>query len=73
VTITDKGFVTCENLLGKSMFDATDPWAPFVLNAIKVGGVVVVVLIKEFRSRSLMLEDGVDNAGLECYAEFLSS
>jgi preprotein translocase subunit SecA len=37
VTITDKGFLACEALLGKSLFDPADPWAPFVLNAIKVG------------------------------------
>ena len=35
VTMTDQGFSTTEKLLGKPMFDPTDPWAPFVMNALK--------------------------------------
>jgi preprotein translocase subunit SecA len=35
VTMTDDGFSTTEKLLGKPMFDPADPWAPFVMNAIK--------------------------------------
>ena len=35
VTMTDEGFATTEKLLSKPMFDPTDPWAPFIMNAIK--------------------------------------
>ena len=38
VTMTDDGFSTTEKLLGKPMFDPADPWAPFVMNAIKAAG-----------------------------------
>ncbi|CAM9922034.1 unnamed protein product, partial [Phaeothamnion confervicola] len=35
VVLTDKGFTDVERALGKSMFDPRDPWAPFVLAAVK--------------------------------------
>jgi preprotein translocase subunit SecA len=35
VTMTEAGFTTTEGLLGKPLFDLADPWAPFVLNALK--------------------------------------
>jgi len=35
VTMTDKGFRKCEEILQKPLFDSKDPWAPFVLNALK--------------------------------------
>ena len=35
VIMTDRGYGDCEKMLGKSMFDATDPWAPYIMNAIK--------------------------------------
>ena len=35
ITMTDSGFRDVEKMLGKTMFDPQDPWAPFVMNAIK--------------------------------------
>ena len=35
VVLTDKGYDDCDRILGKSMFDPRDPWAPFVINSVK--------------------------------------
>eukprot|EP00613_Pedinella_sp_CCMP2098_P082751 CAMPEP_0171994548 /NCGR_PEP_ID=MMETSP0993-20121228/279011_1 /TAXON_ID=483369 /ORGANISM="non described non described, Strain CCMP2098" /LENGTH=878 /DNA_ID=CAMNT_0012647627 /DNA_START=7 /DNA_END=2640 /DNA_ORIENTATION=+ len=35
LTLTDRGFAKAEKLVGKSLFDASDPWAPFIVNALK--------------------------------------
>lgn len=35
VTLTDKGYDDCERILGRSIFDPRDPWAPFVINSLK--------------------------------------
>lgn len=35
IQMTDTGFKDAERVLGKSMFNSADPWAPFVMNAIK--------------------------------------
>ena len=35
VSLTDKGYDDCDRILGKSMFDPRDPWAPFVINSVK--------------------------------------
>ena len=38
IQMTDTGFKDAERVLGKSMFNSADPWAPFVMNAIKARG-----------------------------------
>ncbi|CAB1117786.1 unnamed protein product [Ectocarpus sp. CCAP 1310/34] len=35
VVLTDKGYDDCDRILGKSMFDPRDPWAPFIINSVK--------------------------------------
>ena len=35
VVLTDKGYDDCDRILGKSIFDPRDPWAPYVINSIK--------------------------------------
>lgn len=35
MVLTDKGYDDCDRILGKSMFDPRDPWAPFVINSVK--------------------------------------
>jgi preprotein translocase subunit SecA len=35
VIMTDRGYADVEKMLGKSMFDAADPWAPYVINSLK--------------------------------------
>lgn len=35
VTLTEQGFRDAQSVIGKDLFDARDPWAPFVLNAVK--------------------------------------
>ncbi|CAM9169714.1 unnamed protein product [Chrysoparadoxa australica] len=35
VLLTDKGYSDVEKILGKTMFDPADPWAPYVINALK--------------------------------------
>ena len=35
VSLTDKGYDDCDRILGKSMFDPRDPWAPFVINSVR--------------------------------------
>ena len=52
VILTEAGYGECERTLGKSMFDPKDPWAPFVLGAL--------------RAKELLLRDRdylVDGAG----------
>eukprot|EP00752_Nemacystus_decipiens_P005037 g4574.t2 len=35
VVLSDKGYDDFDRILGKSMFDPRDPWAPFVINSVK--------------------------------------
>jgi preprotein translocase subunit SecA len=35
VIMTDRGYADVEKMLGKSMFDAADAWAPYVINSLK--------------------------------------
>ena len=35
VILTEAGYGECERVLGQSMFDPKDPWAPFVLGALR--------------------------------------
>lgn len=61
VVLTDKGYDDCDRILGKSIFDPRDPWAPYVINSIKAkelftkdkvwcGVVLCCVVIVWFRS-----------------------
>lgn len=35
IILTDRGYDDCEKVLGRSIFDPRDPWAPFVVNGLK--------------------------------------
>lgn len=35
VSLTDKGYDDCDRIIGKSIFDPRDPWAPFIINSVK--------------------------------------
>ncbi|CAN0048466.1 unnamed protein product, partial [Discosporangium mesarthrocarpum] len=35
VVLTDRGYDDCDRVLGKSMFDPRDPWAPFIINSLR--------------------------------------
>ncbi|KAG5191614.1 pre protein translocase subunit SecA [Tribonema minus] len=35
VIMTDRGFADTQKMLGKSMFDAADAWAPYIINSLK--------------------------------------
>lgn len=35
VTLNENGYAEAENALGKTIFDAKDPWAPFLLSALR--------------------------------------
>lgn len=35
IILTDRGYDDCDKVLGKSIFDPKDPWAPFIINSLK--------------------------------------